>query len=220
MEIIGNIADYNDGAYISRSISIVPDYNETVKKVEYTYDLPKGVNVHHNLRSVWFNGQTDLVDDFDDYIGHYVSPAFKIEPDMWKDLNEPLEKLTYEEFSKQIMHYTGKSYREKGIRGYHKDTGRGRPFWIEVTVTYEIREEFDSGDSGGFGSGPSRPPIIIEATAKEKFWFQALPNYSPAYFCRLYFREHGGYLRNGKHTRDYSVWKKDMIDGGFKFLTM
>lgn len=214
MELIGNIADYNDGAYISRSIAIVPDSTETVKKVEYTYDLPRGVKVYNNLRSVWFNGQTDLVDDFDDYIGHYVSPSFVIEPDMWKDLNEPLEKLTYEEFSKQIMHYTGKSYREKGIRGYHKDTGRGRPFWIEVTVTYDVEEDDDSS------SGSGGRHFTYEATTKERFNFQALPNYSPAYFCRLYFREHGGYLRSGKHTRDYSVWKKDMIDGGFKFLTM
>ena len=121
--ITNKLDDYADGAWISRFVEWQFDEFETFDSISIEgSELPKGTSASNNSTSFRFEGHTELADLYHSIAKSYVRPGFKLEGNEWRFLNEsPLVRLTLEDFVKQLMHYTGKSYHSKGIRGLWHD---------------------------------------------------------------------------------------------------
>nr|DAV46748.1 MAG TPA: hypothetical protein [Caudoviricetes sp.] len=211
--ITNKLDDYADGAWISRFVEWQFDEFETFESISIEgSELPKGISTSNNSTSFRFEGHTELVDLYHSIAKSYIRSGFKLEGNEWRFLNEsPLVRLTLEDFVKQLMHYTGKSYHSKGIRGLWHD-GLFVSFHLNITVNY-IYEYIPDEPKTGFKSQK------IKKSESKIYYFNAYPSFSPAYFCKLYVTQNGGTLIDGSKTDSYDVWAANMKANGFGFLT-
>jgi len=199
--------DLEDGSYYNHTISWRFDEGETFDKVEVAEDdIVKGSSVvKKTSNSVTIAGYAELADLWHETATDYLRPSFKLDGTEHKNAYSP-EMATLDDFREQLMHYTGKSYLNKGIRGMYLDNKRVYVNF-EVIVYYWYQDP-DTGSGDGNGGGILRPKIYKQASHTFSVWIY--PSFSPKYFGRLYMQENGGVNEKGDRC-DYFEFKEKSI---------
>ena len=193
--------------------------------------VPKGLNKTWNSTSLTLSGLPDDVDLYHPKMKTYLWSGFTLDGSEFKDTNYT-EKATIEDIKKQDMHYTGKSWGNKGIAGYYKDGNiLTFPFTVEVTYwvyttppntpntpntsnTSNTRSTSNSNTSG------STPTVTkVKKTISQDYYITVVPNMDPALFCKKYCDTHGFKGPNGEDF-NYEQYKAYMISQGLNFLTI
>ena len=179
--------------------------------------VPKGLNKIWSSTSLTLSGLPDDVDLYHPKMKTYLWSGFTLDGSEFKDTNYE-EKATIEDIKNQDMHYTGKSWGNKGIAGYYKDGNTLTfPFTVEVTYWVYITPPNTSNTSNTSESGSA--VTKVQKTISQDYYITVVPNMDPALFCKKYCDTHGFKGPNGEDF-DYEQYKAYMISLGFDFLTI
>lgn len=179
--------------------------------------VPKGLNKIWSSTSLTLSGLPDDVDLYHPKMKTYLWSGFTLDGSEFKDTNYE-EKATIEDIKNQDMHYTGKSWGNKGIAGYYKDGNTLTfPFTVEVTYWVYITPPSDSNTSNT--SESSSTVTKVQKTISQDYYITVVPNMDPALFCKKYCDAHGFKGPNGEDF-DYEQYKAYMISLGLDFLTI
>lgn len=179
--------------------------------------VPKGLNKTWNSTSLTLSGLPDDVDLYHPKMKTYLWSGFTLDGSEFKDTNYK-EKATIEDIKNQDMHYTGKSWGNKGIAGYYKDGNTLTfPFTVEVVYWVYITPPSDSNTSNT--SESSSTVTKVQKTISQDYYITVVPNMDPALFCKKYCDAHGFKGPNGEDF-DYEQYKAYMISLGLDFLTI
>ena len=193
--------------------------------------VPKGLNKTWNSTSLTLSGLPDDVDLYHPKIKTYLWSGFTLDGSEFKDTNYE-EKATIEDIKNQDMHYTGKSWGNKGIAGYYKDGNiLTFPFTVEVTYWVYITPPSTSNTSNtpntssakstsNSNTSGSTPTVTkVKKTISQDYYITVVPNMDPALFCKKYCDAHGFKGPNGEDF-NYEQYKAYMISLGLDFLTI
>ena len=80
------------------------------------------------------------------------------------------------------MHYTGKSWGNKGIAGYYKDGNTLTfPFTVEVTYWVYVTPPSDSNTSNASNASESSSAVAkVQKTISQDYYITVVPNMEPA----------------------------------------
>lgn len=193
--------------------------------------VPKGLNKTWDSTSLTLSGLPDDVDLYHPKMKTYLWSGFKLDGSEFKDTNYE-EKATIEDIKNQDMHYTGKSWGNKGIAGYYKDGNiLTFPFTVEVTYWKYITPPSTSNTSNTSNAGNkkstsnsntsgSTPTVTkVKKTISQDYYITVVPNMDPALFCKKYCDAYGFKGPNGEYF-NYEQYKAYMISLGLNFLTI
>lgn len=165
--------------------------------------IPKGLERIFAPTSLTLQGLPTDVDTYHPLLINYLSKNFKLDGTEYKTEDSDI-KATLDDVREQDMHYTGRSWGNKGIAGYYKD-GNTLSFDFQVEVTYD------------------KIDLITASRLRLKllgnFTIIAVPNMNPNIFCFKYGRDNGFTDETSKKI-GYDEYKTMMTDKGFNFLTI
>lgn len=139
--------------------------------------IPKGLLYTINNNSIVIEGLPVDVDLYHPAVKTYLYSGFRLDGTEFKDDESDL-KATIEDIMEQYMHYTGKSWCNKGIAGYYADN-HTLIFNFTVEVNYKIYSNSEN-------SSTSTSLTSITARSERDFSMMMLLNLDPNIFCFKY----------------------------------
>lgn len=164
--------------------------------------FPKGLKYSFAGYTIPITGLNDDVDGYHPEVMNYLDSGFQLSGDEWADI-DVYRKATIQDIREQSMHYTGKTWGQKGLVPFYKE---GNELLFNFTITLNTLWTNPDGN---------QIPKILTGD----FTIKVVPNLDPAVFVRKYGLRFG-FVNDKSEKINTAEYESMMLAKGFDFLTI
>lgn len=165
--------------------------------------FPKGLQYQFVGYTIPITGIPTDVDTYHPQVKDYLSPSFQLQGDEWKEMYmDEYVKATIADIKDSPMHYTGKTWPYRGVRGLYLNGGQ-----LLFTFNVILNTIWNSPPDG-------KP---VPKTTVGTFTIKMVPNSKPIEFLRKY-GDNNEYTNDKSEKIGTSEYESLMIGKGFTFL--